>query len=425
MDSVPDLGSQYSKSFERYVNKFLVASKKIIKDYQQPLESFRNSTDGKNRHELKRTFSQSSMASQGNLSDEESKEDSNQCFTIQWNKIRAANEFELQTGVKTVFDPDGDGFEFGYQEALTLMVRINLFKLLRREVITYNFRFFDWAVEELEQQFQSPAVLERAGLPPTWKVKDHDKQLIKWFSRYGLPILSKIKNNSEYGFEGISISKNKLLNRISVLATFFKDNLTKFKNHLRKNQNRPALAGDHVYNTKIDPSKNISSIKVETDSEGHIVYPIVVTSTLKILNLGSIDSDRPTFHSSRNIYPIGYKAVRTSLSMFHRDTKCDYICEILDNGTGPLYKVTPSDDPENPIYHSASSGAWIEICQKINSVNEQNRQKVTVSGPDRFGIAEPQVTQLIASMPGARKCHKFVPPNGWPEGSGGGNDESY
>ena len=37
---------------------------------------------------------------------------------------------------------------------------------------------------------------------------------------------------------------------------------------------------------------------------------------------------------------------------------------------------------------------------------------MTVSGPDRFGIAEPAVTQLMASMPNANKCYKFKPPNG-------------
>ena len=78
--------------------------------------------------------------------------------------------------------------------------------------------------------------------------------------------------------------------------------------------------------------------------------------------------------------------------MFHRDQKCDYICEILDGGNGPLYKVTCMEDPENPIVRDASSASWIEICKKINDVNNMGRNKVTVSGPDRYGLAEPAVT---------------------------------
>ena len=34
--------------------------------------------------------------------------------------------------------------------------------------------------------------------------------------------------------------------------------------------------------------------------------------------------------------------------------------------------------------------------------------KVTVSGPDRFGLQETAVVQLIQQMPNADKCKKYV-----------------
>ena len=120
--------------------------------------------------------------------------------------------------------------------------------------------------------------------------------------------------------------------------------------------------------TKLDPSKPVTACKVEKDSDGNIVYPIVVTQTLKILNLGVVEYERANFHSHRNIFPIGFKSVRESTSMINPDKRCDYICEILDGGSGPLYKVTCEDDMDNPIIKDASSGAWIEICKRINEL---------------------------------------------------------
>ena len=54
--------------------------------------------------------------------------------------------------------------------------------------------------------------------------------------------------------------------------------------------------------------------------------------------------------------------------MFKINERCDYLCEILDGGNAPLYKVTCSEDPDNPIIKDASSGAWIEICKRINDL---------------------------------------------------------
>jgi len=78
--------------------------------------------------------------------------------------------------------------------------------------------------------------------------------------------------------------------------------------------------------------------------------------------------------------------------MFRLNGRCEYICEILDGGNAPLFKITCTEDPENPLIKDSSSGAWIDICKKINELQGTVRKTVTVSGPDRFGIAEPAVT---------------------------------
>ncbi len=45
-------------------------------------------------------------------------------------------------------------------------------------------------------------------------------------------------------------------------------------------------------NTKIDPSKPITACKVDRDQEGNIRYPIIVSPTLRILDLGVIEYQR-------------------------------------------------------------------------------------------------------------------------------------
>jgi hypothetical protein len=49
-------------------------------------------------------------------------------------------------------------------------------------------------------------------------------------------------------------------------------------------------------------------IQIETDEEGNIKYPIIIHQTLKILDLGYIDHERPAYHTANNIFPIGFKS---------------------------------------------------------------------------------------------------------------------
>ena len=159
--------------------------------------------------------------------------------------------------------------------------------------------------------------------------------------------------------------------------------------------------------TNINLQRRFTKINLERDLEGNIIYPIVVTPQLKILNLGLVDYERPAYHSEKNIFPIGWKSVREGTSCFNINKREKYICEILDGGQKPLFKVTPMSDPENPLISNASSGVWIEICKRVNELQGGGRQKVTVSGPDRYGLTEPGVGQLLSCLPNAEKCARF------------------
>ncbi len=76
--------------------------------------------------------------------------------------------------------------------------------------------------------------------------------------------------------------------------------------------------------------------------------------------------------------------------------RADYICEILDGGEKPMFRVTSSEDPNNPIVKESTSGCWLEFAKKIEVIqNLRKGGKVTVSGPDRYGLQEHSVVKLI------------------------------
>ena len=55
--------------------------------------------------------------------------------------------------------------------------------------------------------------------------------------------------------------------------------------------------------TKLDEKRPVTAVKVDKDEDGNIRYPIIVTNTLKILNLAVVKSQRPSYHSARNLSP--------------------------------------------------------------------------------------------------------------------------
>lgn len=70
--------------------------------------------------------------------------------------------------------------------------------------------------------------------------------------------------------------------------------------------------------------------------------------------------------------------------------------------------MTPLDDAENPIIRDSSTGCWIDICKRINEMQGNKRNNVTVSGPERYGLADINVIKLMQQLPGADKCGKYA-----------------
>lgn len=114
-----------------------------------------------------------------------------------------------------------------------------------------------------------------------------------------------------------------------------------------------------------------------------------------------------SYHSQHNLFPVGYKSIRDYASMFSKERRAKYTCEILDGGEKPIYKVTSSEDPENPIVRDSSTGCWVHICKKVNDLTDNDDKKVTISGTERFGLIESTVKRILEGLENSEKCVNY------------------
>jgi len=59
-----------------------------------------------------------------------------------------------------------------------------------------------------------------------------------------------------------------------------------------------------------EPKKKIPKVSLQKDENGNIIYPITINSSLQIIDLGVIESERPQYHTEKNLFPIGFKSLR-------------------------------------------------------------------------------------------------------------------
>jgi hypothetical protein len=156
-----------------------------------------------------------------------------------------------------------------------------------------------------------------------------------------------------------------------------------------------------------DDAKKKQKFQLNKDISGNIIFPLVVNNSLTLLEVGRI-STNSNYHSEHNLFPIGYKSQRVYASTKERGKKANYNCEILEGADGkPLYRVTSSEDPTNPIVRDSSTGCWVYICSKVNDLAEVKKAKVTISGTERFGLLEPNICRILENLPEADKCMKY------------------
>jgi len=67
-----------------------------------------------------------------------------------------------------------------------------------------------------------------------------------------------------------------------------------------------------------------------------------------------------------------------------------------------------TEDPDNPIVKESSTGCWVQICQKVNEISDHKKEKVTISGTERFGLLEPNVVRILEDLPNAELCSRYI-----------------
>ena len=322
------------------------------------------------------------------------------------------NPEEGETDVK-----DADGYRMTNEDSESLQNSLNKLQFIRKHILKNGSEFFNAELAELESFTKKNSGPNDLWVKEFWKCEVQDRGLLNAVADNGLGFLSQISNNSQYSFTGIEISYEHALQRVHQLCEFFR-NISNLQKNIKKNDSKKKKIPEEfsydengqIKTTPIIKKNKTSKFAVPRDSDGNIIYPIVINNSLTILNLGEIDLTRPNYQSGRNIFPIGFKSIREHSSIFHAKERIEYLCEILDGGAKPLFRVTPMQDrqpsEEHAILRDSCTGCWIVICNRVNELQKSRRSKVTVSGTDRFGLWDANVVNLIHELPGAEYLAK-------------------
>eukprot|EP00271_Cylindrocystis_brebissonii_P017270 TRINITY_DN4421_c0_g3_i1.p1 TRINITY_DN4421_c0_g3~~TRINITY_DN4421_c0_g3_i1.p1 ORF type:complete len:1619 (-),score=379.98 TRINITY_DN4421_c0_g3_i1:550-4863(-) len=151
------------------------------------------------------------------------------------------------------------------------------------------------------------------------------------------------------------------------------------------------------------------AIDVKRDTNGQPVLPLALTERLHVTCLGTVVTDRAGWHSERHIFPAGYTSVREHASFLHPNERTTYTSTIVDSGTGPMFRVTPHDAPEQAVERDSASGAWVAVSTAVNKLRGIERDKVAINGTEMYGLSHPVICRLIQELPNADKCIHFRP----------------
>lgn len=321
-------------------------------------------------------------------------------------------------------DPDNDGFNMSFDIAEKLNKTMNILHFIRKHILSNNSKLFYNGLSSLIESTsnQNSGHLSFSGvLPSSWDCNTHDKGILNAVADNGLNFLNSISNNQNYYFGKLKISYDEALNRVNYLCEFFRDftsgnknkkkilgnyldsfnagyniitnstnniqaiqpanssfndlnklsnpntlsnrsninNINNSSSNRTNNTNTPATART-LPSSSFNNKKKTGKPRVNKDENGNIIYPIIINSSLQILNLGKINCEKSFYHSEKNLFPVGFKSIREHSSIMKLGERALYTCEILDGGLKPIYKITPHEDPENPIIKDSSTGCWVK-----------------------------------------------------------------
>jgi len=147
-----------------------------------------------------------------------------------------------------------------------------------------------------------------------------------------------------------------------------------------------------------------SSASIERDANGSPVLPINLGDVV-VESLGVVVPRSP-FVTSNNIYPVGFRSVKTFTSAKDPSTQTRYTSQILDIGGRPMFMVIAADDPTAPIISNSAMQAWKTVLQRITAKGgDYQRGKATnVSGSKFFGLSNQIIKDLVKELPDGNKA---------------------
>ena len=87
---------------------------------------------------------------------------------------------------------------------------MNTFKIIRKEILPQNYKLFEQHIDNLAEILREERENKKTKLPDDWIVDKHDRMLLKAVSDNGIPYLSKLRENPDYGFCDTNVSKKRL-----------------------------------------------------------------------------------------------------------------------------------------------------------------------------------------------------------------------
>lgn len=166
----------------------------------------------------------------------------------------------------------------------------------------------------------------------------------------------------------------------------------------------PIAVGAAAVDIKTEPTAINNSFPedFEPNSNSYAIDNLVIQS------LGEIDPHRPSFHTDRWIYPVGFTTIRIFGSMANPCVKSVYTCRIAEVAGNPRFEMSSEADPEVMIVGPSPQFCLSTLLNYLRDTHHLHRlNSVEADGNWFFGLAHPVVMSLIEGMPNFSACSKF------------------
>ena len=294
--------------------------------------------------------------------------------------LKKFNLNEIDINLKYQIELDNDGFKLSYEKSNEFLNNLNYMEFIRKNFILNNFNYFNKCLEKIIKFTKEGQSEPNECKNNFWDCNLHDKNLLILVEENGFNYLNEQiqKNNI---FINIPFTKKEYMKRIDFLCRIIHDYI---KNPSQK--------------TIFPSQKNFNYNNINTT---------IINSTLQIINFGRIEYERTNYHTNDMLFPIGYKSIRIDQSIYEIDKKVEYICEILDGGDKPQFKLVSEEEPDNPVVKESPTACWQVFYKKINSLLNNKKNKINVNGDEKFGLCDNQVIQYLQQLPNVEKCINY------------------